>query len=90
MKNTIILFIILFVFSLFVKLPKYKELNSLKIIDKVLIECNDIVLREIIPNKDDNEIEYNYKYYRENKIDKSKYYIDKAKFINKCKKIEDY
>ena len=83
MKRTIILFIILFIFSLFVKLPKYRELNDLKIIDKVIIYCDYNLLREIIIDKDDFELEY--KYYKEKKIDKNKYYIDKSKIIYKCK-----
>ena len=89
MKNTIIIFVILFIFSLFVKLPKYKELNHLKIIDKITITCDTYKLREVIPTKDDNGIEYEYKYYKEKELDSNKYYIDKAKVINKCKKIED-
>lgn len=86
MKNTIILFVILFILSLFVKLPKYRELNYLKIIDKVTFYCDYISLREVIPTKDDNGIEYNYKYYKEKKVNKSIYYVDKAKIIDKCKK----
>ena len=84
MKRTIILFIILFIFSLFIKLPKYRELNNLKIIDKVYVYCDYNLLREIILNKDDFELEY--KYYKEKRIDKDKYYIDKSKIIYKCKK----
>ena len=84
MKRTIILFIILFIFSLFIKLPKYRELNNLKIIDKVYVYCDYNLLREIILNKDDFELEY--KYYKEKKINKNKYYIDKSKMIYKCKK----
>ncbi|MBQ9019103.1 MAG: hypothetical protein IJ097_02165 [Bacilli bacterium] len=86
MKNTIILFIILFIFSLFVKLPKYRELNNLKIIDKLIIKCDKVILREIVPTRDDNGIEYEYKYHIEKSINKTKYYIDKAKIISKCKK----
>ena len=85
MKKTIILFIILFIFSLFVKLPKYRELNDLKIIDRITIKCDYIVLREVIPNKDDSSIEYNYKYYKVKKIT-NKFYTDRAKSINKCEK----
>lgn len=83
MKRTIILFIILFIFSLFVKFPKYRELNDLKIIDKVIIYCDYNLLREIIIDKDDFKLEY--KYYKEKRIDKNKYYIDKSKIIYKCK-----
>jgi hypothetical protein len=85
MRKTIILFIILFIFSLFVKLPKYRELNDLKIIDKITIYCDKTIYREIIPTRDDNGIEYNYKYHKVKKIN-NKFYIDKAKIINKCKK----
>lgn len=84
MKRTIILFIILFIFSLFIKLPKYRELNNLKIIDKVYVYCDYYLLREVILNKDDFELEY--KYHKEKKINRNKYYIDKSKIIYKCKK----
>ena len=84
MKKTFILFIILFIFSLFIKLPKYRELNNLKIIDKVYVYCDYNLLREVFINKDDMELEY--KYYKEKKINKGEYYIDKAKVIYKCKK----
>ena len=83
MKKTIILFIILIIISLFIKIPKYRELNNIKIIDRVYIYCDYYKLREILLDKDDYN--YEYKYYKEKKIDKNKYYIHKAKFINKCK-----
>ena len=83
MKKTFILFIILFIFSLFIKLPKYRELNNLKIIDKVYVYCDYNLLREVFINKDDMELEY--KYYKEKKINKNKYYIDKANMVYKCK-----
>ncbi len=86
MKKTILLFIILFIFSLFAKLPKYRELNDLKIIDEVYVYCDYNLLREVIPTRDDNGIEYEYKYHKIQKINKNKYYIDKAKIINTCKK----
>ena len=83
MKKTIILFIIFIILSLFVKIPKYTELNNLKIIDKINIYCDYTLLREVIPTKDDDEL-YEYKYYKVKKINKNKYYTDKAKVINKC------
>lgn len=86
MKKIFILFIILFTFSLFIKLPKYKELNHLKIIDKITIKCDYYVLREIIPIKDDGGIEYDYKYYKVKKINKNNFYIDKSKIIKDCNK----
>lgn len=84
MRKTIILFIVLFIFSLFIKLPRYKELNNLKIIDKIYVYCDYYKLREVILNKDDFELEY--KYYKEKNIDRNKYYIDKSKKIYACKK----
>lgn len=84
MKKTFILFIILFIFSLFIKLPKYRELNNLKIIDEVYVYCDYNLLREVFINKDDMELEY--KYHKEKKINKNKYYIDKSKMIYKCNK----
>ena len=83
MKKTIILFIIFIVLSLFIKIPKYRELNNIKIIDRVYVYCDYYKLREVLLDKDD--LVFEYKYYKENKINKNKYYIDKAKIINKCK-----
>lgn len=84
MRKTIILFIVLFIISLFIKLPRYKELNNLKIIDKIYVYCDYYKLREVILNKDDFELEY--KYYKEKNIDRNRYYIDKSKKIYACKK----
>ena len=83
MKKTIILFIIFIIFSIFVKIPKYKEINNIKIIDKVYVYCDYYKLREIKLDKDD--LTFEYEYYKEKKIDKNKYYINKAKMIYKCK-----
>jgi len=81
MKKTIILFLILLIFSFLIKQPKYIELNNLHIIDKITIYCDKTIYREIIPNKDNNGLKYNYKYH--NKLNKN-YYTKKAKVINKC------
>ncbi len=83
MKKTIILFIIFIVISLFIKIPKYMELNNIKIIDRVYVYCDYYKLREVLLDKDD--LIFEYKYYKENKINKNTYYIDKDKIINKCK-----
>lgn len=83
MKKILILIIIIIGTYLLLDIPKYIELNDLKIIDRITINCDNIILREIIPVKDDNSIEYKYKYY--NKIS-NKFYYKKAKIINKCKK----
>ena len=83
MRKTIILFILFIIISFFIKIPKYKELNNIKIIDKVYIYCDYYKLREVLLDKDDYN--YEYKYYKEKKINKNEYYIDKAKIIYKCK-----
>ena len=83
MKKTIILFIIFIILSLFIKIPKYRELNNIKIIDRVYVYCDYYKLREILLDKDDYN--YEYKYYKVKKINKNKYYISKAKIIYKCK-----
>ena len=82
MKKYLILIIILIIISLFIKIPKYRELNNIKIIDKIYVYCDYYKLREILLDKDDYN--YEYKYYNEKNINKNKYYIDKAKYIYKC------
>lgn len=83
MKKTLILVIIFLIFSLFIKIPKYKELNNIKIIDRVYVYCDYYKLREVLLDKDD--LSFEYKYYTEKKIDKDKYYVGKSKIIYKCK-----
>lgn len=83
MKKYILIIILFLILSFFIKIPKYKELNNIKIIDKVYVYCDHYKLREIKLDKDDYN--YEYEYYKEKKIDKNKYFIDKAKMIYKCK-----
>ena len=78
-----ILIIIFIILSLFIKIPRYKELNNIKIIDRVYVYCDSYKLREVLLDKDDYS--YEYKYYNEKKINKNKYFIDKAKYIYECK-----
>ena len=100
MRKTIILFIILIGFSLFIKVPKYVELNNLKIITEMKLVCNDrinLTLKETILNKNNNDIKYEFKDYNiygdsinevyekmNNKY--NNLYLKNAKFINECKK----
>lgn len=100
MRKTIILFIILISFSIFIKVPKYVELNNLKIITEIKLVCNDrinLTLKETILNKNNNDIKYEFKDYNIygdsiNEVYEkmnSKYnnlYLKNAKFINECKK----
>lgn len=82
MKNKIILIVIILLPLLFIKIPKYKELNNLIIIKKIEITCtNDkyiVKLEEILPEKDDTSIKYKYKEYNEegNNLEKIKKSIE--------------
>ena len=45
----------------------YKELNNIIIVDQIEITCNNkitIEIKEIIPIKEENTIQYKYKYYK--------------------------
>lgn len=87
----IIAIILIIILNLII--PKYKELNNIKIIDGIGIkEKNNtytIYFREIIPIKDNNSITYKYKYYKTNDKDitkaikeaNKKLYLNKIKFI---------
>lgn len=66
-KTLLILIIILELIS--IKIPPYVELNNLAIIEEIVVEKNQsqytIILKEIIPIKADQGINYEYKYYEE-------------------------
>ena len=96
MKKIIIIMIILIIIYIS-KIPPYNELNNISIIDGIGIEKKDsnyiLYLREIIPNKKENGITYEYKIYQEStenilkgienlqKKKKKKLYLNKVKFI---------
>ncbi len=65
-KIFIILIIILGAYI--IKIPTYVELNNLAIIEQIAInyknEYYTIYLKEIIPKKDENGINYEYTYYK--------------------------
>ena len=86
MKKYIFIIIILFL-SLFLKIPKYIELNNLKIIKSISCDEKYYYLEEIIPTRDDNGIEYHKKIHKVKTIT-NKYFIKYAK--NKCIKKKDY
>ncbi|MBQ2909518.1 MAG: hypothetical protein IJE53_01790 [Bacilli bacterium] len=96
MKKILIILIIVLELSL-IKIPKYTELNNLAIIEEIAIQKNNnyytIILKEIIPKRKDQGINYEYEYYQEtstsitkaiNKIKqktKKKLYLQKAKSL---------
>lgn len=63
----IILFLILIAISFFISIPEYVELNNLAIIEGIGVSYNDnnctIYLKEIIPIKDEQGINYDHNYY---------------------------
>ncbi len=68
MKRYILILLILFELVT-IPIPKYVELNNLAIIEEIaVIEENaryTVILKEIIPIKDDQGISYKYKYYKQ-------------------------
>lgn len=84
MKRNIIIISLVIILSLFFKIPQYLELNNLKIIEGIGLDCynkNNLYLKEIIPEKDDNGIEYKYQIYiSSNKINNN-YYLKNTKYI---------
>ena len=92
-----ILFMTLIIISLFFNIPDYVELNNLDIIEGIGVSYKDdhytVYLREIIPIKDDQGINYKYQYYYDDantlenaykkivKKTRKKIYLDKTRFI---------
>ncbi len=92
MRNKILLFLIVLLFSFFV--PKYIELNNLIIIDKIEIIYKDkyyVRLREVLPIRDNNGIKYTYNTYKYSfdEIDDFTYYFNNKKrfYFNKVKSL---
>ena len=66
MKKYLIVFILILILFI-IDIPEYVELNNLIIVDSIGISCNNEVnlyVKEIIPIRDDNGIEYDYKIYK--------------------------
>ena len=92
-----ILFMTLIIISLFFNIPDYVELNNLAIVEGIGVSYKDdhytVYLREIIPIKDDQGINYKYQYYYDDantlenaykkivKKTRKKIYLDKTRFI---------
>ena len=73
MKLICFIIIIIILGSIIFKIPEYVELNDLAIIENMAVEYKDsrytVYLKEIIPKKDENGINYDYKYYNASDID---------------------
>ena len=102
MKRSLFLFFLLFCFLFLLPIPKYQELNHLILIDTMEIKCDidsyHINLREIIPIREDDGIQYHYKEHqlsgsnllklRKKMQKKSFYYKGVRKVLTNCS-IED-
>ena len=94
MKRLIIILIIIILSIIIIDIPKYEELNNLAIIDAIGIEKDNdtvkIILREIVPLKDDNGIKYDYIYYKnsantvKNALIKIKKNTNKKIYLDRC------
>lgn len=96
MKKIILLIIIVLELSI-IKIPEYKELNDIAIIEEITIifkqNTYKIKLKEIIPIKDNVGIKYKYKYYEKtgvnikdiiqeiDKESKKRLYLNKVKSL---------
>ena len=75
-RYIVVVFSILYLFSVCNFNPKYVELNNLLIVDKIDVVCEKdsylVTIREVIPIRDDNGIEYEHKNYQREGTDLSK------------------
>lgn len=93
----IIIIISIIALTYFIKIPPYVELNNLAIIESIGIEYKDdqyiVYLKELIPTKSDQGINYKYKYYevKSNEIttaiEKIKKETSKKIYLSKIKKL---
>lgn len=93
MKKILIIILIIIGAYLF-KIPEYKELNNIAIIKGIAIEYDGynytIYLKEVIPIKNTQGIDYEYKYYIQQAASIEKAYKELSKntkkklYINKC------
>ena len=97
MKKIIVLVILLILFGVVIKIPTYHELNDLAIIKGIGVSYKNssytIYMKEIIPTRSDNGIEYKYKIYEGSADDlesalekvadktKKKLYYKRCKFL---------
>lgn len=86
MKKVVIVLLVL-IGAYLCKIPEYKELNDLAIIDGIGVYYDgdnyNVYLREIIPIKSDQGIDYEYKYYDDKDDDIKKAY---KKIVTNTKK----
>lgn len=94
MKRILIILLVL-VLAYFIKIPEYRELNDIAIINGIAVEYDGynytVYLKEVIPVKSDQGIDYEYKYYKEQAASIDKAYKEivsntkKKLYLKRCK-----
>lgn len=94
MKKVLVVILIV-VGAIVIKIPEYVELNDLAIIESMGVSYKNAIynvyLKEVIPKKDENGINYEYKYYEsqaediDDAIDKMQQKMKKKLYLKKVK-----
>lgn len=73
--------------TIFIKVPKYVELNNLILVDGIGVSCRNesytLFIKEIIPTKKETGIIYSYKIYEDTNSNINKAYKNIEKKVNK-------
>lgn len=87
MKNYLAILITIILMTIFIKVPKYVELNNLILVDGIGVSCRNesytLFIKEIIPTKKETGIIYSYKIYEDTNSNINKAYKNIEKKVNK-------
>ena len=87
MKKYIAILITIILMTIFIKVPKYVELNNLILVDGIGVSCRNesytLFIKEIIPTKKETGIIYSYKIYEDTNSNINKAYKNIEKKVNK-------
>ena len=87
MKKYLAILITIILMTIFIKVPKYDELNNLILVDGIGVSCRNesytLFIKEIIPTKKETGIIYSYKIYEDTNSSINKAYKNIEKKVNK-------
>ena len=87
MKKYLAILITIILMTIFIKVPKYVELNNLILVDGIGVSCRGetytLFIKEIIPTKKETGIIYSYKIYEDTNSSINKAYKNIEKKVNK-------
>lgn len=87
MKKYLAILITIILMTIFIKVPKYVELNNLILVDGIGVSCRNesytLFIKEIIPTKKETGIIYSYKIYEDTNSNINKAYKNIEKKVNK-------